>query len=285
MVLDDYVDKVRRIHQERKARLSRITTCRQAEAYQQEVREVIAGAFSLRPPKTELNARVTGVVERSAYRIEKVTFESRPGCMVTANLYIPRGLEEPAPCVLGTCGHMQEGKAGDLYQGFSQRLAHAGFVVLIYDPINQGERDQYHGLSGREAVGGCCQAHNMMGKQLELLGEFFGMWRAWDGIRALDYLLGRPEVDQTRVGLTGNSGGGTMTTWLWAIEDRFTMAAPGCFVTTFLHNLENELPADCEQCPPGVLGAGLEMADFLIAGAPRPLLLLGQTTTISTGVV
>jgi hypothetical protein len=68
-----------------------------------------------------------------------------------------------------------------------------------------------------------------------------------------------------------------MTTWLWAVEDRFTMAAPGCFVTTFLHNLENELPADSEQCPPGVLGAGLEMADFYLASAPKPVLLLGQT--------
>ena len=277
MVLDDYVGKVRQISQERKARLKRIVTRGQAEAYQQHVREAIRSAFSPRPPKTELNARVTGVVERSGYRIEKVTFESRPGCLVTANLYVPDGLEEAAPCVLGTCGHSEDGKACDLYQEFCQRLVRAGFVVLIYDPFNQGERDQYHGLSGREAVAGCCQAHNMMGKQLELLGEFFGMWRAWDGIRALDYLLSRPEVDPTRVGLTGNSGGGTMTTWLWAIDERFTMAAPGCFVTTFLHNLENELPADNEQCPPGVIGAGLEMADFLIARAPKPVLLLGQT--------
>jgi hypothetical protein len=78
------------------------------------------------------------------------------------------------------------------------------------------------------------------------------------------------------VGLTGNSGGGTMSTWLWAVEDRFTMAAPSCFVTTFAHNLENELPADAEQCPPGVLGDGLEMADFILAGAPKPVLLMGQ---------
>jgi hypothetical protein len=67
-----------------------------------------------------------------------------------------------------------------------------------------------------------------------------------------------------------------MSTWLWAIEDRFTMAAPSCFVTTFAHNLENELPADAEQCPPGVIGDGLEMADFILAGAPKPVLLMGQ---------
>jgi len=116
----------------------------------------------------------------------------------------------------------------------------------------------------------------MMGKQLELIGDFFGMWRVWDGMRALDYFLARPEVDTTRVGLTGNSGGGTISTWLWALDERITMAAPSCFVTTFLHNLENELPSDSEQYPPGVIGSGLDIADFIIARAPSPTLLLGQ---------
>jgi dienelactone hydrolase len=277
MVLDQYVAQVREVRRRRSARLKRIATPQEAIAYQQEVRATVESAFSPRPPRTPLNARVTGELELASYRVDKVVFESRPGCLVTANLYVPHGLKEPAPCVLGTCGHSEAGKACDLYQGFSQRLAHAGFVVLIYDPFSQGERDQYHGSRYREAVGWGTRAHNMMGKQLELLGENLSMWRAWDGVRALDYLLSRPEADPTRVGLTGNSGGGTMTTWLWAMEDRFTMAAPGCFVTTFLHNLENELPADAEQCPPGVLGGGLEMADFLIAAAPKPVLLLGQT--------
>jgi dienelactone hydrolase len=277
MVLDQYVSQVREVHRERSARLERITTPQEAVAYQQQVRAVVESAFSPMPPKTPLNARVTGELELPDYRIEKVVFESRPGCLVTANLYVPHGLEERAPCVLGTCGHSEAGKACDLYQAFCQRLASAGFVVLIYDPFSQGERDQYYGSGYREAVGWGTSAHNMMGKQLELLGENLSMWRAWDGVRALDYLLERPEVDAARVGLTGNSGGGTMTTWLWAMEDRFTMAAPSCFVTTFLHNLENELPADAEQCPPGVLGGGLEMADFLIAAAPKPVLLLGQT--------
>ncbi|MGB9598090.1 MAG: alpha/beta hydrolase family protein, partial [Candidatus Poribacteria bacterium] len=188
----------------------------------------------------------------------------------------PNDLKKPSPGVLVPCGHSEDGKACALYQEACQRLVRSGFVVLIYDPFNQGERDQYALLSNRDAVRSCCPAHNMMGKQLELIGEFFGMWRVWDGIRALDYLLTRPEVDPNRIGLTGNSGGGTLTTWLWAVDDRFTMAAPGCFVTTFLHNLENELPADCEQYPPRILGKGLEMADFFIAQAPKPVILLGQ---------
>jgi hypothetical protein len=95
-------------------------------------------------------------------------------------------------------------------------------------------------------------------------------------MRALDYLLGRPEVDPRHVGITGNSGGGTLTTWLAALDDRWTMAAPACFVTTFRRNLENELPADTEQCPPGVLAAGLDHADFIAAMAPRPVILLAK---------
>jgi len=276
MVLDHHVDRVREIYEARAERLASLRTRVQALKYQQDTRRAIARAFGARPPKTPIDARITGVVERRHYRIEKLLFESRPGCLVTAHLYVPKNLDGRAPAVLGTCGHSESGKLEGFYQGFCQRLVRSGFVVLIYDPFSQGERDQYWRLKERAAVGGCCLAHNMMGKQLELNGEWFGAWRAWDGIRALDYLLTRPEVDRTRVGLTGNSGGGTMTTWLWAIEPRITMAAPSCFVTSFLSNLENEIPADCEQYPPGVIGAGLDMADFTIARAPDPVLLLGQ---------
>jgi len=276
MVLDSYVDRLRQVRAARRETLDGLRSPSDAEAYQRRMGRAVKQAFGPRPFKTDLKARVVDTIERRVYRIEKVVFESRPGCLVTGHLYVPKGLEGRAPAVLGTCGHSETGKLEPYYQGFCQRLARAGFVVLIYDPFNQGERDQYWRLKDRSAVGNCCHAHNMMGKQLELVGEWFGAWRAWDGIRALDYLLARPEVDKTRVGLTGNSGGGTMTTWLWACEPRFTMAAPSCFVTTFIANLENEIPADCEQYPPGVIGAGLELVDLLLASAPKPILLLGQ---------
>ncbi len=281
MVVDDYIARIREMRRERSARLAALRTHRDALRYQERVQEAIARAFSPRPAKTPLNARVTGTVEIDVCRIEKILFESRPGCFVTANLYLPHGCSRNrrAPGVLADCGHSLAGKREPKYQAFAQRLASAGFMTLIIDPFNQGERDQYFMLPKKERAdlsASCCFAHNMMGKQLELVGEFFGMWRAWDGIRALDYLLTRPELDPRHIGVTGNSGGGTMTTWNWAIEPRLTMAAPSCFVTSFARNLENELPADCEQYPPGVLAAGLEMADFIIARAPVPAILLGQ---------
>ncbi|MBT3602994.1 MAG: prolyl oligopeptidase family serine peptidase [Candidatus Latescibacteria bacterium] len=277
MVLDHTVAQVREIRQDRAKRLASIRTRKQALNYQEHVQEAIDKAYRPWPRKTPLNAQVVDVVERRHYNIEKVIFESRPGCLVTGHLYVPHKLNGLAPGVVGSCGHSANGKLADAYQSFCQRLARNGFVTFMFDPFNQGERDQYYNLKDREIVNSCTHAHNMMGKQLELVGEWFGAWRAWDGIRALDYLLTRPEVDPNNIGLTGNSGGGTMTSWIWAVEKRFTMAAPSCFITTFLANLENELPADSEQYPPGVIGEGLEMADFLIARAPAPAMLLGQT--------
>ena len=276
MVHEHFVRLEREVARRRAEALARVTTPARLRRLQADVRRKIRGCFPQLPARTPLNARTTGVIEGRRYRIEKVIYESRPDLPVTASLYVPAGASTPRPAVLGTCGHSNDGKACDVYQAFAAHLAGQGYVVLIYDPISQGERLQYLHVRGRARPRGCTREHNMMGNQMTLVGDFLGSWRAWDGIRGLDYLLSRPEVDRSRVGVTGNSGGGTMTTFLTALDDRFTMAAPSCFVTPYLRNLENELPQDAEQCPPGLMGAGLEMADFFVARIPRPTLLLGQ---------
>jgi dienelactone hydrolase len=247
-----------------------------AEAYVRRVRHAARACFGPFPERTPLNAKVTGVVERDDYRIDKVLFESRPGFLVSANVYVPSRRSGLLPGVVGSCGHSHNGKAEETYQAFAQGLAKLGFVCLIFDPIGQGERFQFPDQHGRSTVGAGVAEHLMVGNQQFLVGEFFGAWRAWDGVRALDYLLTREEVDPQRVGITGNSGGGTMTTWLCALEDRWTMAAPSCFVTTFRRNLENELPADTEQCPPGAIAADLDHCDFVAALAPKPVILIAQ---------
>jgi dienelactone hydrolase len=276
MVQEYFVERVRAAEAAGLQAQAALRTKADAEAYVRAVRDQVRLCFGPFPERTPLNPRVTGVVERDAYRIEKVIFESRPRFPVTANLYVPKGKKPPLPAVVGTCGHSDNGKAAEAYQAFAQGLARLGYVVLIYDPIGQGERRQYENLpaKGRPRVG--VGEHLHAGNQQFLAGEFFGGWRAWDGIRALDYLLSRPEVDPHQVGVTGNSGGGTMTTWLCGLDQRWAMAAPGCFVTTFRRNLENELPADTEQCPPGALARHLDHADFLAAFAPRPIVLLAK---------
>lgn len=276
MVQEFFVEQVRASQRSNLAMLDRLKSKSDAEKYVLSVREKIRKCFGPEPERTPLNSRVTGIVERDGYRIEKVIFESRPGFPVTANLYLPASGPGPFPGVIGSCGHSANGKAAEAYQAFSQGLARLGFACLIYDPIGQGERLQYTKEDLTPVIGPGVSEHLHAGNQQFLVGEFLGMWRAWDGIRALDYLLTREDIDKQHLGVTGNSGGGTMTTWLCGLERRWTMGAPSCFVTTFLHNMENELPADTEQCPPLALSLHLDHADFLAAMAPHPVIILAK---------
>jgi dienelactone hydrolase len=276
MMQEYYVGLVREIERRGNEHRAGIQTRVDAETYVREVREKIRSIFGPWPEKTPLNPRVTRTVERDTYRIENVIFDSRPNFPVTANLYMPKGRASPAPGIIGTCGHSTNGKAGETYQSFAQGLVRQGYVVLLFDPIGQGERLQYLTPQRKSRYGPGVAEHLHAGNQQFLVGEFIGAWRAWDGIRALDYLLTRPEVDPNHVGVTGNSGGGTDAAWLCGVESRWTMAAPSCFITTFRRNLENELPADTEQCPPRALALGLDHADFIAALAPKPVILLDQ---------
>ena len=276
MVQEFYVDRLGELSRQRNQRLARLKTKPDAEQYVRDVKDRIRKSFGAEPQRTPLNPRVTGIIRRDGYDIEKVIFDSRPGFPVTANLYLPTGKDKPVPGVVGTCGHSPTGKAAEAYQSFAQGLARLGFACLIYDPIGQGERLQYLRENLKSSVGTGTREHLHAGNQQYLVGEFFGMWRAWDGTRALDYLMTRPEVDSKRIGVTGNSGGGTMTTWLCGVEHRWSMAAPSCFVSTFRRNLENELPQDTEQCPPRSIALGLDHGDFLAAMAPKPVIILAK---------
>jgi len=277
MMQDWLIARVREAEARGQTLREALKTKADAEAYVKSVQERIRQSFGPFPEKTPLNAKVTGAVERDTYRIEKVVFESRPNYLVTGNLYVPSGRKGPMPGVIGVCGHSINGKAADAYQAYAKNLARLGYVCFIFDPVGQGERFQFPSDDRKKSrMGGGVSEHIQIGNQMALVGEFLGAWFAWDGIRALDYLLTRPEVDPQHMGVTGNSGGGTQTTWLCGLEPRFTMGAPSCFVTTFRRNAENELPADTEQCPPRVLALGLDHCDFLAAMAPKPVLILSQ---------
>ncbi len=276
MVQNDYQRRVRELMRERDKRLAGLKTRDDAERYVQSVRRAVRKAFGPFPARTPLNALVTRSQTYDGYRIENVCFESRPGFMVTGNLYLPDHAQpqRASPAVVGLCGHSVDGKMSAVYQTFCIGLVRKGFVVLVIDPIEQGERKQFLTKDGPKLE--LCAAHNMMGNQMVLVDDFFGTWRVWDAIRALDYLWSRPEIDRNRIGVTGNSGGGTLTTYLTALDPRLAWAAPSCYISSWLGNLENENPADSEQNPPGLLAAGLDEADLLLCYAPRPTLILGQ---------
>ena len=277
-LLQEYnVSRIRQLNRERDAKLDSLQTREDALAYVADVRAKIARSFAMPERSGIPQVEITGTVDTPECRIEKLIYESRPGFPVTAHLMIPKNLTAPAPACLFLCGHSANGKNGDAYQIGARTLAANGFVTLIIDPIAQGERYQFTKIQNNQTVhGNCTREHNMLGKQMWLCDEFFGSWRAHDALCGLDYLLSRPEVDRSKVAVTGNSGGGTMTTFVQALDPRFTMAAPSCYVTSWQRNFENELPADVEQMPPGLLADGCEMGDLILAYAPRPVLILGQ---------
>ncbi len=263
----------------RQARWNRIQSAAEAAEYADEVRALVRSKFHF-PERTALNTRIVGQERVAGVRVEKLLFESRPGYPVSALLYLPEhaSAEHRVPGVVGLCGHSETGKLSDTYRTFCLNLARYGLMVLMPDPVGQGERKQFADTVGAEQFNGnCCSEHNQLDKLLTLLGDNLGNWRAWDAVRALDCLCERPECDTTRLGVTGNSGGGTLSSYLWALDDRLTMAAPACYITSFRRNFDNELPVDGEQAIPGLVGAGFEMADFLIARAPRPVLILAKS--------
>src|SRR3954467_15804410 len=227
--------------------------------------------------RTPLNARVIGTVERPGYRIEKLTFESRPRLYVTANLYVPAGSGR-RPAILGPLGHSVNGKAWPSYQKLFSNLARKGYVVLAYDPFGQGERIEYPGgRPGQSAIsGGGTGEHEYAGRRLVLLGANFGLFRAWDGIRGIDYLLTRPEVDPDRIGCCGQSGGATMTQFLGALDGRISAAVVSMGNTENLAQADVEPPGsadDAEQNIVPALARGIDRADLLYAFAPKPLLI------------
>jgi len=226
--------------------------------------------------RTALNARVTGIVERPGYRIEKVTFESRPRLHVTANLYVPAGTGR-RPAILSPLGHSVNGKAWPSYQRLFSNLARKGYVVLAYDPFGQGERIEYPGSGpGQSALGGGTSEHEYAGRRLILLGANFGLFRAWDGIRGIDYLLTRAEVDPGRIGCCGQSGGGTLTQFLAALDSRIHVAVVSMGNTENLAQENVEPPGsadDAEQNIVPALARGIDRADLLYAFAPKPLLM------------
>ncbi len=200
MVHEFFVHEVRQANTLNAQRYRDLQSREDAEKYVGSVRQAIRECFGPEPERTELNPRITGVLKRDAYTIEKIIFDSRPGFPVTANLYLPTGGDQPRPGVVGTCGHSTNGKAEKAYQSFAQGLARLGYVCLIYDPIGQGERLQYVDDDLKSWVGVGVREHLYAGNQQFLVGEFLGMWRAWDGIRALDYSAharrSRPAADR-----------------------------------------------------------------------------------------
>ncbi|MFC6763804.1 alpha/beta hydrolase family protein [Natrinema soli] len=243
------------------------------ERHVENVREAfLDGLGGLPDDRTPLNARTTGTLERDGYSIEKVVFESLPAFHVTGNLYQPAG-EGPFPAVLFLCGHTATGKAAAGYQRACVELARNGFVALSIDPIGQGERIQSYDPETGDVDRLSVIEHTYLGQQCAVAGTNLARYFVWDMIRALDYLEGRSDVDDSRLGATGNSGGGMQTGFLMLVDDRLDAAVPCCFVTSREEYMKTGQAQDGEQIVYRAIERGLNYDDFVSSFAPKPVLV------------
>lgn len=258
---------------------SEIHTAADLENRNRFVREKIREMLGGFPERNPLSPVVTRVQPRAGYRVENVMFQSRPNFWVTANLYVPTSGTGPFPGIISPCGHYAAARIYEAYQFLYQDLVKSGFVVLAYDPIGQGERRQFwNPQTNQNEIGGSpTWEHDMPGHLLFLLGQNLTEYRIWDGMRAIDYLESRPEVDAKRFGCTGHSGGGTLTLYISALDERVQCAVMnegghGRRWPMTIGPGEEVGTGDVEQhfFPAGIYG--IDMYDTRMAIAPRPAL-------------
>jgi dienelactone hydrolase len=212
------------------------------------------------PDRTPLNPRVVGTLDREGYVVEKIVFETRPDFLMTANLYRPAKVTGRVPAVLCVHGHTNNGKTSGEMQIRAINAARAGWVAMTVDATGHGERTH---IGHRRTWAIITAGMTLEGVQV------------WDNMRSIDYLISRPEVDPTRIGISGCSGGGNQTMYTAAIDDRIAMAAPTCSVSTLRGQIftPNGIGCQCE-CIPDLMACGLENAVVCALLAPRPLLVL-----------
>ena len=252
--------------------IAKIHTVADAERRKKTVREKLLALIGGLPDYNgPLNPRITGRIRGENYTIEKVILESLPGFYVTANLYRPNQAGR-YPGVLLQAGHTQEGKPEG--QRIAANLALKGFVVLAFDPVGQGEREQtYDRQVDRPLAGWSVPEHIQAGAQSILIGESVARYFIWDAKRALDYLASRDEVDASRLGAVGCSGGGALTAFIGALDPRLKAVAPACFINSYRRLFAGPDP-DSEMSPPQLLSSGLDMGDYVELSAPAAWLLL-----------
>jgi len=242
------------------------------------VRDFMVQSTGPFPERSPLNARITGRIEHEDYRVENILFQSRPDFYVSGNLYLPKGFKGPRPAVLNVIGHYPNGKTAEHVQRRSISQAKKGFVAFAIDGLGQGERQIFEYTSdfkkrplASSMPGG---VHKTIGFQAFLSGTHSFNLMAWDTIRAIDFLVGRPEVNADEIAITGASGGGMMSTYILPFEERIKVAIPTCNPNTYSYHVHLPSGSDHENVFFGCFAEGIDMrGDPLFTHAPKPLLI------------
>jgi dienelactone hydrolase len=239
--------------------------CRR-ETYRQQLREMLG--LDPMPERTPLGAVVTGTLERDGFRVEKLYFQSRPHLYVTGTLYLPKNVTGKAPAILYLCGHSTVKKNGinygakAHYQYHGAWFAQNGYVCLVIDTLQLGEIEGIHHGTYRE---------NMWWWNAR--GYTPAGVETWNSMRAIDYLISRPEVDPERLGVTGRSGGGAYSWYLTALDDRIKAAVPVAGITTLKnHVVDGGVEGHCD-CMFVINTYRWDYPQLAALAAPRPLLI------------
>ena len=237
----------------------------------------LKGLGGLPQEKTPLNAQVGPTVKCDGFTFQNVLFESLPGVFVVGHLFLPDSarFKPPYPCVMMPMGHSDNGILNPRYATHAAMTARAGLAVFSWDPIGQGERRQIDRRFDSQ-YSQCAREHSSLGARGWLVGWNFARFRIWDAIRAVDYVLTRPEIDGSRLGVMGTSGGGTMSAYLQALDDRIAVAFPNCFVSSIRAVFGERGCHDAEQFFFDQLNVGVNHAAMLAMGQPRVALATGS---------
>ena len=208
------------------------------------------------PPKTPMNPKVVGTLERDGYAIDKVVLETLPGFYLSGNLYRPTNQNGRRPLVMCPHGHWDVGRVNEDVQSRCVRLAQLGCVVYLYDMVGYADSKPF--------------GHAFLNDRLRRWGLSLAGLQTWNSIRALDWLTSRPDVDPARVAITGESGGGTQTFLLTAIDDRIKVSAPVVMVSDGFQG-----GCACENA--AGLRHGTDNVEIAALAAPRPMKIVGAT--------
>lgn len=222
---------------------------------------------------------VVGDIEQPGYRVQRLLYQSQPGFYVSAALFLPDPDRHPAPWpgVVVLCGHSADGKALPAYQQGAALAAYNGLAACLIDPIGQGERRQLLTEAGAPIGVGPTVEHCLIGTAATPIGWNPARWMVHDAARAIDMMVAHPLIRADRFGCMGNSGGGTQTSYLMALDERVAVAAPACYLTRLGRVIETIGPQDAEQVIFGQLAFGLDHPDFVMMRAPRPTLIAAAT--------
>lgn len=264
---------------QRNEEIKKINTRKDWEQQQVKVRMKLLEIVGPFPEKTPLNPQVIKTIDKDWYHVEHIVFESQPGLYVTSSLFIPKILEKngKAPVILYASGHSDSGYRGG-YIHIILNLVKKGFVVFAWDPIGQGERKQFiNPETGKTIVGSPTREHLYTALPTFLTNGSLARYVIWDGIRAVDYLLTRKEIDSERIGMTGRSGGGFQSLYIPAFDDRILATAPENHVTNYTRIMQKQGPRDGEQNLYHMFANHIDHPDFLMVRVPKPTLIVATT--------